>query len=281
MIREEAKILGYLSDHLGSGGSILSITEGIKKKYGFGYYPNIYNAIKKLRQKGALRIEKEGKSSLININFDNPNSTYYLSEIENQKSTELKIPKNIMAGALDLGLQLNPISICALEADKHLKINRIELLVLTDSPEIEKFIEQLSSIEIRTNIRIDPIILTISEFARIMKTEEQSTLKDMLLDRNILYNSEGFWRTIMRYGINGKYKKMGKSLHDLSENELAYNYGRFGYTLYEQLKEADKISLEETIFLMSIKTEARITYGAIILLYKNLDESSGVILLLL
>lgn len=272
MNNEEMKVMGYLSDNLGSGGSILDITEKLKAMHSSTYYPNIYNAIKKLGKKGLLKIEKEGKSSLINIDFDNPSSIYYLSEIESHKSTELKIPEGITKAILDIGIKLNPITICALEADKYLKINRIELLLLTENKDMRGLIEQLHGIESRNKIKIDPIILRIAEFEQIIKAGEQSSLKDMLADRNILYNSEGFWHIIIRCGIKGRYTRLGKQLHDISETELAFNYGRFGYSLYEKIKESGKISIEETIFLMSIKTETRIKYGAIILLYKNLDR---------
>jgi len=272
MNNEEIKILSYLSDNLGSGGSILDITKKLKGRHNSIYYSNIYNTIKRLNKKGFLKIEKEGKSSLINIDFDNPGSIYCLSEIENHKSAESKIPKDITTAILDQGIRMGPITICALEADKHLKINRIELLLIIDGRERRKLIGQLQDIESRNNTKIDPIILSITEFEQIMKTEEQSSLKDMIVDRTILYNSESFWRIIMKYSISGKYKKLGKQLQDLTENELAFNYSRFGYSLYEKTKDSGRISLEETIFLMSTKTEARTKYGAIILLYKNLDR---------
>lgn len=271
--KEELKILSYLSDRLGSADNILNATEGINAKYGQSYYPNIYNAIKKLQQKGILSISTNGKNKIIELNKENPLSTYYISEIENEKNISIKIPIEIIKKLLEMGNSFGIIVMCALETQAHLKIKRIELLIITNtnsSPiEILSTIIQLQSMH---NFKIDPIILTSGEFIKMMTDDEESSIKDMILDKNILYNSNGFWTLINKHGIDSNYKKLGKSAYEINRTELAYNYTRFGYSLQEVIKPQEKISLENTIFSMSITEEARIKYGAIILLLKNINE---------
>jgi hypothetical protein len=273
MNKEEMKILSYLSDNLGNGGNILEMSEGINKRYGPAYYSNIYNTIKKLKKMGIIAIEPEGKNRLIKLDMGNPFSTYYMSEMENHKASQITIPKEILGSILGLAEKSNIFSICALETEKYLKMNRIEILFLTRKHnEDDRLIESLLRIESAHSIRIDPIILTIDEFIKIMEADELSPIKDLILNKYILYNSDGFWGQIKRHRINAKYKKLNKFPQDITREELAYNYNRFGYRLHEEIKPSDKISLETVIFSMSIKEEARIKYGAIILLYKNIES---------
>jgi len=105
-----------------------------------------------------------------------------------------------------------------------------------------------------------------------MKSDELSPIKDLILDKYILYNSLGFWDLITRNDINSDYKKLNKYPQEITEEELAYNYNRFGFKLHEKLTEETKISLEAIIFAMSINDEPRIRYGSIIVLKKNIDK---------
>ncbi len=273
MNKEETRILSYLSDNLGSGGNIREMSEGISRNYGPAYYSNIYNTLTKLKKLGIIEIETEGKSKLIKLDMKNPFSRYYISEIENHKAQKISMPKEILDGILDLPEKFDIFSICALETEKYLKMGRIELLILTrDLNEFCKIIASLSEIEMHYNLKIDPIILRLGDFAQIMKADELSPLKDLILNKSILYNSGGFWGLIKEYAITAKYKKLGKFPHDLTKGELAYNYNRFGYRLNEDIGSSDKISIEMIIFSMSIRKEIRMQYGALTLLYKNIER---------
>ena len=273
MNKEEIKILSYLSDNLGNGGNILEMLKGIKKKYGTTYYPNIYNTTKKLEKKGIIKINTEGKNRLIALEIKNPLSIYYISEVENYKATQIKIPKELLSDILYLPEKFGIFSICTLETEKYLKLNRIEMLFLIKGHDEDvKLIKLLSELESNYNIKIDPIILTLDEFLKIMKSDELSPLKDLILNKIILYNSNGFWTLISHYNIDSKYKKLGKYPQDITRKELAYNYSRFGYKLNEQIEPSDKISIETIIFSMSISDEKRLEYGAIVLLKKNIEK---------
>ena len=273
MNNEEIKILKYLSDKLGSGGSILEMLKDISTKYGKTYYPNIYNATKNLEKLGIIKITTEGKNKIISLNKENPFSKYYMAEIEDRKSAEIKLFRELLDDLLYLPEKFNIFSMASLETEHHLALNRIELLILVKNhDEDHELIRLLLQMESTYNIGIDPIILTIDEFIKIMKSDELSPVKDLILDKYILYNSLGFWDLITRNDINSNYKKFNKYPQEITEEELAYNYNRFGFKLHEKLTEETKISLETIIFAMSINDEPRIKYGSIIILKKNIDK---------
>jgi hypothetical protein len=269
MNEQQARIMECLSASLGWGGSILELTRRIQKRHGSGYYSNIYNATKGLEKQGLVKMEKQGKSSIIRMDFDNPDSLYRLSEIDD-RNAGLDIQNEIRTGLLDMGLEQGIAAICALETAYHAKINRIELLFLAQKHNTADLIAGLRGLESQYNMRIDPIIITIDEFAQMMKSDERSRMNDMMLDRKIIYNSEGFWRIIAGRGISGGYETLGRPLQELNQNELSFNYNRYGYSLYEKRADARKICLEDTIFAMSMSREARIRYGGPILVHKNM-----------
>lgn len=273
MNKEEIKIMSYLSDNLGHGGSILEMSKGIDSRYGPAYYPNIYNTAKRLEKIGIIGIEAEGNSKLINLNMENPISTYYISEMENYKNQGLKLSKELLGDILSLALEFDIFSICSLETDKFQRINRLELLILARNHGSNRnLIKSLRRMESNYGTKIDPIILTIDEFAKIMKSGESDLIKDLILDRNILYNIEGFWEMIKQRKIDARYKRLDKLPQDITRDELAYNYSRLGYQLNENIKHGNRIAIETIIFAMSINNEIRIRYGAIILLYKNIER---------
>jgi len=275
MNNEEIKILKYLSDRLGTGGNISETLKYIKEKYTKAYYPNIYKATKSLAKKEIIKITTEGKNKIISLNRENPFSKYYMSEIEDRKSTEIKIFIELLNDLLYLPEKFNIFSIASLETEHHLALNRIELLILVKSHDEDyDLIKSLLNLESTYNIGIDPIILTLDEFIKIMKSDELSPIKDLILNRYILYNSLGFWDLIIRNDINSNYKKLPKYPQDITHEELAYNYNRFGFQLFElyEIPNKDKISIETIIFTMSINDEPRIKYGSIILLKKNIDK---------
>ena len=277
MNKEETKIMSYLSDNLGDGGSILEMSKDIDKRYGPAYYSNIYTTAKKLEKKGVIAIEREGNSKLIRLNTENPLSTYYISEIENYKNQKISMSKEMLSSILSFTQEFDIFSICALEAEKYQKINRLELLILTKNRtknhnQNSALMRLLLKLEATYNIKIDPIALTLDEFIKIMKTDELDILKDLILNKNILYNSDGFWELIKRHQMDTRYKKLNKFPQDLTRGELAYNYSRLGYRLNENIKQTNKIAIEPTIFSMIINDEIRIKYGTFILLYKNIDK---------
>lgn len=270
MNKEEIKILSYLSDRLGNGGNILSMSEGIGKKYGSAYYPNIYNTIIKLEKKGIISIVPDGNNRLIRLAMKNPFSIYYISEAESRKTINIDMPRGIIDALLDLALDSDIIAICALKYEEYIKINRIELLIIARShDQRSRLISALLGIESMHNAKIDPIILIPQELSDMLEGSEFNKIKDLIKDRSILYNSEGFWEIIRKYKIDEKYKNSSRFPEELNRAQLAYNYNRFGYALYENTEPDREIALEDTMFLMAKSKEVRIRYGALILLHKN------------
>jgi hypothetical protein len=273
MNKEETKILRYLSDSLGNGGNIHSMSDGIRKKNGPAYYPNIYNTIMRLEKRGIISIIIDGNNRLIRLDMKNPLSIYYISEAENQKTMEIEIQEGLMNELLDLALDSDILTMCSLKHEKHIKINRIELLIITRSHNQDsRLISDLLKIESLHNTRIDPIILTPNEFSNMLGSDNLNSIKDLITDKSILYNSEGFWGMIRKYKLDERFKNQIRFPDDLRQPELAYNYNKFGYGLYEETESGTELSLEDTIFLMNQSKEIRIRYGALILLKKNIRK---------
>jgi predicted transcriptional regulator len=272
MNKEETKIMLHLSDNLGYGGNIREMSEQIRKRYKSTYYSNIYNTIIRLHKRGIITIAKEGKNKLISLATGNPLSIYYMSEAENQKIMDIGMSRGLMDRLLSAALSFNITTMCALRYEEYMEINRIELLVIKDSHDQDNlFISDLLKAESLHNGRIDPLIATPKEFADAIMTKESNRIKDLISDKSILYNCEGFWEIIRVYKIDEKHNRMDR-FPELSRQELAYNYNRFGYGLYEDTRPGKEIALEDTIFLMSSEEEARIRYGAFVLLHKNTDR---------
>ena len=273
MNKEEMKILEYLSDNLGYGGNILEMTKNINKEYGPAYYPNIYNTIKKLEKIDIIDIKHEGNNKIIMLNTKNPLSIYYISETENYKNQKITIFRELLNDILKLTQNFDIFSICSLDTKQYLIMNRLELLILNrNSNENIELMKELHKLEYHYGMSIDPIILTLNEFIDKIKTDELDIIIDLILKKNIIYNIDGFWEIILENSINTKYKKLDKYPQDITRDELAYNYNRFGFQLYERFKPSDKIAIEPIIFSMSLNDEARIRYGSILLLYKNIEN---------
>ena len=273
MNKEEMKILEYLSDNLGYGGNILEMSKGIDKEHGPAYYPNIYNTIKRLEKINIINIKHDGNNKTIKLNTENPISIYYISEAENYKNQKITISLELLDDILKLTQKFDIFSICFLDIKHYLIMNRLELLILNrNNNENIELMRELHKLEYHYSMSIDSIILTSDEFINKIKSDELDIIKDLILKKNIIYNIDGFWKLILENNINAKYKKLDKYPQDITRDELAYNYNRFGFQLYEKFKPSDKIAIEPIIFSMSLNDESRIRYGAILLLYKNIEN---------
>ena len=79
------KILTTLIQNIGDSISINKLTNCINNNYKNSYYNNIYYKIKDLEIDNDIFIDKIGKSSIINLNFDNPILIDLLSQVELRK----------------------------------------------------------------------------------------------------------------------------------------------------------------------------------------------------
>ena len=270
MNNEERKVLSYLSEELGYGGNILSMVNAMGKKYGNTYYPNVYNAIMGLEKKGVVSIIKEGNNRLVRLALDNPFSIYYIGEAESMKASGTDIGSEMANALLELALGFDIITICILGYKEYIKIGRMEILIVARSHDREeKLAAAISSVESMHNSRIDQIVLTPLELSSMLEGNELNRIKELIRDKSIFYNSEGFWEIVRKYKLEGNRINQERFPEKLTSSQLAYNYNRFGYALYEDIESGTKIALEDVIFMMSASEEARIRYGAIVLLYKN------------
>ena len=196
-----------------------------------------------------------------------------MSEAESYKNQKITIYRELLNDILKLTQKFNIFSICSLDTKRYLIMNRLELLILNrNSSENIELMKELHKLEYHYSMSIDPIILTPDEFICKIKADELDIIKDLIFKKNIIYNIDGFWKLILENNINAKYKKLDKYPQDITRDELSYNYNRFGFQLYENFRPSDKIAIEPIIFSMSLNDEARIRYGAILLLYKNIEN---------
>src|SRR5712692_8603200 len=81
----EFRIIDVISRGIGNPISISGLTTEIKEYYGSAYYPNIYNALISLKNENIIQIERQGKTSIPLLNFDNYLLPDILIEMELQK----------------------------------------------------------------------------------------------------------------------------------------------------------------------------------------------------
>lgn len=273
MNNEERKVLSHLSEGLGYGGNILGIVNAMSKKYGHTYYPNVYNAIIGLEKKGVVSIIKEGNNRLVRLALDNPFTIYYIAEVESMKASGMDIDSEMANALFELALEFDIITICILGYKEYIKIGRMEILIVARSHDQDgKLAAAISGVESIHNFKIDQIVLTPLELSSMLEGNELNRIVELIGDKSIFYNSEGFWEIVRKYKLDGNRINQERFPEKLTRTQLAYNYNRFGYTLYEDIEPGTKIALEDAIFLMSASEEVRIRYGAIVLLYKNVSR---------
>lgn len=246
--------------------SISDLARALKTLHGSAYYKNVYDTVRDLEAEGLISIRSAGRTSLVSLDFGNPETTLLLSiiEIEKKRSFLKEEP-----GELDIIRSLEAISglTILIHPQENLKLNLLEILYLADEGHA-RILSELKELEKKYNRRIAPLILTAEEFKKGLESAERNIIKDVLRDCIILSDPESFWRVIENAAVKDA-SALGK-FEEIKEGELRYNLARFGYSGFGDEKlEGRKINLESIIIACLLKKEARLTEAIPVLLAKN------------
>jgi Fe2+ or Zn2+ uptake regulation protein len=288
-----SRILDTLWRETGRPISIHELTSRIRDTHGTAYYTNIYQKIHALAQDGTICLTKAGKSSLANLNFANYLLIDQLAELELKRKHDLLIKsKELQMLFKDIEQRLEDIrsieSISAANPERNLKLNRAELLILLHSGEshnheimeMQRIMRDLWALH---NIKLDPLILTTTEFSALLTDDETNPLKEMIPNAITFHSPQEFWSHIARTLAKGSRivlsqteTKPGK----ISEKDLIFNLSRFGYKeMGPEILEGEKICLEYIITSILMMEDARRNDAIPILLTKNKANYSLLIFL--
>lgn len=262
-------IFDILTCHLGHEISIHGLTEKIREKYQKGFYKNIYDKIKKLSKQGIIRLDSIGNSSIIRFEFQNPKLISTLARCELTKKERLS--ELIISDLNHIFHQNTSIeSASIIDSEKNQRLNRIELLVIAkDTNGIE---ERLSQVAKKYNIKIDTLTLDPKDFSEQVKSPEHNQIKEMIMDKTVIFNQESYWMRIKEINQDGFKIISEKPIHPskIKDEDIAYNMLRFGYQeIGNESNAGNRYSIETIIIAILLKNDARKTEAIPIIMKKN------------
>jgi hypothetical protein len=280
-----SRILDTLWRETGRPISIHELTSRIRASHGTAYYTNIYQKIHALTHDGTITLTKAGKSSLASLNFANYLIIDLLTQLDLKRKHDLLTKsKELQMLFKDIEQRLESIrsieSISAANTERNSKLNRAELLILLYSGnsynrhgaiiEIQEILRNLQDLH---NIRLDPLILTTSEFIDFLTSDETNPLKEMIPSAISFHSPQDFWTQIAQALTKGS--KITLSQREtkptkISERDLIFNLARFGYKeMGSEIREGEKICLEYVITSIFMPEDARRINSVPILLTKK------------
>lgn len=284
------RILSVLSADLGKPFSINQLTQNIKETYGTAYYANIYNRLHDLEKQEFITLNQFGKSSIITLNFQNYLLTDLLAELETRKKIDA------LSGNASLQMRLRKIdeyfdnqptirSICSIDLEKNIRLNRLELLFLLRSADARlttqetiKIYTELRRLQSQYNLTIDSLALNETEFKRFLESDEINPIKEMIFRKTVLLCPQAFWnimREIIEKGTKLRSEKTELNPADVTETDFTYNLTRFGYEEFgSTIKTGRKICVEDIITALMIQGSTRRIEAVPIILAKNEVNSS-------
>jgi len=281
MRNTEFRIIDTISRGLGNPISISGLTEEIKARYGSAYYANIYNALTSLKDENIIQIERQGNTSIPLLNFTNYLLPDLLIEMELQKKREFldKWPEaQILFASLDDAFSNLPFikSIILIDPIHNMKLNRAELLIITDSKDEanrDKTRNIMHAIKAHNYIRIEHLIISEGELINFLKCSEKNPIKGMLSNKIALHLPQNFWTMIRNAYVHGmriKFDIEQTNPSKLRDGDLTYNLARFGYKeLGPEIRQGKDISIEYIIASILLGEDERRIAAIPILLAKD------------
>jgi hypothetical protein len=276
------QILDTLSSSLGDSLSINQLTERIKDKYGAAFYANTYKKLHDLKGEGVLNLDTVGKSAVVRLNFQNYLLIDLLAEMEIAKKVQ------VLRGRTDLITLLAELdrslsekcsikSVCAIDLDKNLKLNRIELLfLLRTAPSVyDESIElcgETQKLQYKHNLRIDSLILDENGFSSLLRSNEINPLREALVKEIALFCPQAFWSEIKRIVDEAAiaFVRAETKPAKTSELDMLYNLSRFGYKeLGSVIEQGSRICIEYITTALLLQADARRVGAVPVLLAKN------------
>ena len=282
MNKSTFQILDTLSSNIGDFLSINQLTEKIKETYGTAYYPNIYHNLQKLKTEGLLKLSKTGKSSNVELNFQNYLLTDTLAEIEIEKKRNFLSKRNELLPFLtemqnSLHDRCTVRSISSMNPAKNIKLNRIEFLfLLNKTPEYHKEILQLykemQELQNKHNIKINTLITDQKDFHDLITSNEINPLREALSEEITLFYPQTFWNEIKQIAEKTEIKTIKTETKPASipDLDLTYNLNRFGYREFgRSMEQGKRICIEYITTAILLQDDARLIEAIPIILAKN------------
>ncbi len=315
----KTKVIETIARNYRASISINQLSLKINERYSSSHYPEINKAVHDLVDEGILTLSKIGRSLIVTLNLENPSLADLLTKIEIEKKYQIftkypqfqKVLPQINFTSKDLH---NIHSVSAINAERNIKLNRIELLILLNSTdkfekgktdqsvayvtneqqltdESEELVKGLQSIGNKYNIRIDYLLLSKSDFLLLLKSDEINQVKEMVPNKLTVFNPQLLWMEIidvMKDGIEiNKSKTADSDLTEtnpksISEKDLIYNLSRFGYTEFgTKMVKGRRISIEYIITSILMGREARRIEAIPVIVKKNLSRINEELLVFL
>lgn len=267
------RILDILTREIGHSISINNLTKRIRQCHGSAYYANIYNKISTLSRDGIIALTTAGRSSIASLDFSNYQLLDLLTELELKRKHDLltksKELQMLFRDAEERYDEIRSIeSISAMNAERNLKLNRAEFLILLHDSKDNDLHRKI--IDIHTiardlqalhNIKLDPIILTTDAFLDFLTSSEINPLREMMSSKMTFHSPQGFWAHIAAALARGyiiKLLETDTNPAKISEKDLIFNLARFGYKeIGLEILEGEKICIEYIIASVLIKGDAR------------------------
>jgi len=272
------RILDTLSRDPGGRTSISALSREIRRLHGTAYYSNTYTALHRLQKEGIVELAKAGNSSLASLNLRNRQTVDALSEMELHKRRSLLGKREELRRLFD-SLSETPYvgPTCLIDAERNLKLNRAELLILIpefmSSTSTETLRALLDELERRLNLRLDALILDEKGFRSLLAAPDRNALKEMLPKQIALLAPDLFWskiRNAWAHGIRIQFDQEGTNPTKISEQDIVYNLARFGYSEFgSPAKEGEDFGLEYMVPAVLLKGDARRIQAIPVILAKN------------
>lgn len=281
------RILDTISSSIGDSLSINQLTERIKDTYGSAYYANIYQKLQELKSEGLLKIEANGRSSNIKLNFDNYLLIDALAEIEIEKKMNfLRERSNLFSFFSEMDKSLSDKcsirSISSMNSLKNIKLNRIELLFLLKetSNYLEETIElckDMQNLQKKHNLQINNLIIDKRDFFDLITSDEINPVREALREKFVLFCPQAFWSAIKEIAEKNQIRTITSETKPLnvSDSDLAYNLNRFGYKEFgTNFELGKKFCIEYITTALLLKGDARGIDAIAIILAKNNFKSN-------
>lgn len=287
MDKATIRILDTISSNIGHSLSINQLTNRVKERYESAYYANIYNKLQNLKDNGLLNLEPNGRSSNINLNFDNYLLIDALSDMEIEKKTDFLSKKTSLFPFLtEMDKSVSDKccikSISTINPLKNTKLNRIELLsLLNETPDYSNQTIELHkttlNLQKKYNLKINNLILDKKDFFNLLTSDEINPVREALSHQINLYNPQAFWIQIREAAQKTQIKTLQTETKPLSISEmnLNFNLNRFGYREFgASILKGKKICIEYIATSLILREEARGIDAVAVTLAKNSFNSN-------
>jgi hypothetical protein len=280
------RILDALSRRLGEPLSINELTRRIKKIYGTAHYVNIYDRLHILERQGIVSLNRLGRSSIVALNFKNYPTVDLLAEMELRRKQEFlreRVDLQMLFMELDTyGRDWYFVkSICSINPERNIRLNRVELLVLLKNSkdgmltkdEVISIHVALQKLQSTHNLRIDYLTLETQEFIDFLKFGEKNPITEIVSNKIALISPQAFWIEIKEAidrGFQIKTEETEMKPAMIAQQDLAYNLERFGYKEFgQEIVQGQRVCIEYIVISILMREDARHIQAIPVILAKN------------